>query len=110
MPITISVVAARCTACGLPPALEEARTLMSTNAPIEMSGMPTSNMAPTNAASGSTTPRAALHDLALAIEVLVELRLRRARLTLVLGPQLTRSIRPLDRARHLEERDLANLH
>src|SRR4051812_6643844 len=43
-------------------------------------------------------------------EVAVERRCRGLRLALVLRPELRRPVRPLDRRRHLEERDLPDLH
>ena len=43
-------------------------------------------------------------------EVAVERGRRRLRLALVLRSELLRAVRPIDRARHLEERDLADLH
>src|SRR3990172_8359695 len=54
---------------------------------------------------------AAFGDLPpLRLEVFVELRRCRGRLALVLGTRLARSIGPLDRAGHLGEGDLADLH
>src|SRR6266516_3234081 len=53
---------------------------------------------------------ARLVRLGCCLEVAVEGGGRRLRLALVAGAERGRAVRPLDRARHLEERDLADLH
>src|SRR4051794_18416180 len=87
------------------------RSTMSAIKPMISNSIPTRTPPARTAARVSITLGAtARRRLARRVEILVVLRGRRRRLALVARAELARAIRSLDRARHLEERDLTDLH